>query len=415
MMFALVDGTAFYCSCEKQFAVHLRNKPVVVASNNDGVIVAVCPIARKLGLKKFAPIFQQAELIKKTGTTVFSSNYELYGAISGRMHDTLAGMCDRQFRYSIDESFLLFDRNQECWLDFGRYIRRALWDNLRIPTGVGFGQTLTLAKVANHAAKRLPGFRGVCVVSDANREQILSQMSAQDVWGIGSRLAARLKLYNVNSALDLARQSPDEMQRVFNVNVARTVKELNGIPSLFFDDVRPDKKQIFSTRTFGQRVCDIDELSTALATHAFSVTKKARRQKSMIVQLMMFATAGSFDTRNTKSAVITFPSPTDCYTQVAEAVKSKVNELFDHRLLYMKCGVGAIELAPASHFQNDLFAPRIKRGLSDVVDVINSRYGSAITIGSAITSNNDDWQMRRQMLSPAYLTSWSALPVIQCK
>lgn len=415
-MFALVDGTAFYASCEKVFAVHLRNSPVIVASNNDGVIVAACPIARRMGFKKFTPIFAQADLIKKTGTTVFSSNYELYGSISTRMHDTLQAMCDRQFRYSIDECFLQFDHNQDSqnWLAFGRYIRRTLWDSLRVPTGVGFGKTLTLTKAANHAAKRLSGYHGVCVITDDNREKILSQMAAQDVWGIGPRIARRLKLFSVETALDLARQSPDEMRRVFNINVAKTINELNGSAELYFDDVRPDKKQIFSTRSFGERVSSQHDLSTALSNHAFNVVRKVRAQKSMVVQMLVFATSGSYENRFTKSALIHFPAPTDCYSQITASVQSKICELFDHRLSYIKCGVGAVELVQSSHYQSDLFAPKIKAGVSKVVDVINARYGEAITLGSALLKGREFWQTRRQMLSPPYLTSWSALPVVKC-
>jgi DNA polymerase V len=414
-MFCLCDGTSFYACSEQIFRPELRNKIVLVASNNDGVVVALSPTAKAAGFKKFTPLFEIQDEIKKHGATVLSSNYELYSAISDRFHSQLSELLssgDRQYRYSIDESFLHFNTEQKDWFSFGRYIRRKLWTELRVPTGVGFGPTLTLAKAANHASKRLPGFRGVCHLDDNNRAEILGQMSATDVWGIGNRIGARLLLYGVRTALDLSRQDPAEMKRVFNINVANTIYELNGEPKLDFSDVRADKKQIFSTRTFGDRVTQIEELTSALVRHSCNVVKKARNQGSLIKQLLLFAHSRRAQAVS-KSVVVTFASATNCYTAVAKEVCKRAAELHIFGVDYAKCGAGAILLVPAKFYQSDLFASPERPGVSAVIDSINQRFESGVKLAASMPVTGQS-AMKRCMLTPSYLTCWRDLPIVHC-
>jgi len=166
-MYALVDAVSFYASAEKVFDPSIRNKPVVVLTNNDGCICAVCPIARRLGIPKFIPYFQVKSLLEQHGVVVRSSNYELYADLSDQMMNVMSRFCDNQYIYSIDESFLYFDHYESCikdWHEYGQKIRKAIWKETRLPVGVGFGETATLSKAANHAAKKLSGFNGVAVI-----------------------------------------------------------------------------------------------------------------------------------------------------------------------------------------------------------------------------------------------------------
>lgn len=54
-MFALADVNSFYASCEKVFRPDLRNRPVVVLSNNDGCVIARSAEAKRLGIKMGVP------------------------------------------------------------------------------------------------------------------------------------------------------------------------------------------------------------------------------------------------------------------------------------------------------------------------------------------------------------------------
>lgn len=184
-MYALVDAVAFYASAEKVFDPAIRSKPVVVLTNNDGCICAVCPIARRLNIPKFAPYFKVKQLLAQNNVVIRSSNYELYADLSDKMMNVIGRFCDVQHVYSIDESFLHFNGYTPVindWFAYGHTIRRTVWRETKLPVGVGFGSTATLAKAANHAAKKLSGFNGVAVINcEASRKAILQRMSCQDI------------------------------------------------------------------------------------------------------------------------------------------------------------------------------------------------------------------------------------------
>lgn len=424
-MYLLGDLTAFYSSAEKVFDPKLRNKGVIIAGSNDGVVIAVCPIAKRLGLKKFEPVFMQRDLIKRTGVVVKSANFELYGELSRRMHSMLRdyGRC---MAYSIDEAFISLDfaLDPSDIAEIARSIRRRMWDELRLPICIGAGKTLTLAKAANHASKRLPGFRGVAVIdNESARRHILQQMTCEDVWGIGSKISKRLGLvFNIKNALALAGTDTASMRKCFDINVANTIDELNGTPRLFWDDIRASKKQIFSTRTVGTPVQTLDMLSRILTSHALNVCRKAREQKSLIVQLVIFARASPFkeapeNLPTSLSELITFASPTSCYKKVASAVRVHSEKLFKQGIDFVKVGAGALSLTDDKFTISDLFEiDKDDVESSILIDNINKRFGKgAITLGSVINTDASTHLVNRGELSPPYLTSWLHLPKVYCK
>ncbi|MEI8626389.1 Y-family DNA polymerase [Pseudoalteromonas sp. B137] len=419
-MYALVDAVSFYASAEKVFDPAIRSKPVVVLTNNDGCVCAICPIARRLNIPKFGPYFKVKHLLEQNNVVIRSSNYELYADLSDKMMNIIARFCDTQHIYSIDESFLHFDGYTSLikdWHEYGHTIRRTVWRETKLPVGVGFGPTPTLAKAANHAAKKLSGFNGVAVInSEQTRQAILQRMSCEDVWGIGRRLAKKLKIMNIHTAWDLAQQNPRAMRRAFSVVVERTVSELNGITCLNWDDVRQDKREIYSTRSFGERICEPTALKTALINHVTTVANKLRAQHSLTHQLYIFAASGAHENRYyKKSFVYKFPSPTNDTCVMANAVSEVFNEIYKPGIRFYKCGVGAVELISEQFQQNDLFnkSPDNPK-LMQCLDTINNRYGKGM-LSLASSKLNDRWHMNRDFLSPQYTTRWRDIPKIYCE
>ncbi|ATC94272.1 Y-family DNA polymerase [Pseudoalteromonas tunicata] len=418
-MYALVDAVSFYASAEKVFDPAIRFKPVVVLTNNDGCICAVCPIAKKLSIPKFQPYFKVKPFLDAHKVVVRSSNYELYADLSERMMTVINRYCDNHYVYSIDESFLQFTGFQNIisdWFTYGKTIRRAVWRETGLPVGVGFGPTPTLAKAANHAAKKLAGFRGVAVINDEqSRKNILSQMSVTDVWGIGSRLGKKLTFLGIHSALDLANQNPKMMRRQFSVVVERTINELNGITCLSWDDVKQNKKEIFSTRSFGERIFDAHTLNAALVTHGSIVAKKLRNQHSLTKKLLIFASSSVHeDNYYKKSILYDFAVPTCDTIVIANAIAEVLPQIFKANTRFYRCGVGAIELADSKFQQKDLFATTTDQPeLMKCLDSINKRYGTG-TLSLACEKKTQHWQMKRALLSPQYTTRWSDIPVVDC-
>lgn len=417
-MYALVDANSFYCSAEQVFRPDWRGKPIIVLSNNDGCIVAANRQAKELGIPKFAPYFQFKDMCQKLGVIACSSNYELYADLSTKMMNIIGRFAPEQHIYSIDESFLSFKHCPaiKSLYEQGQLIRRAVWKEARLPVCVGIGATLTLAKLANHAAKKLPGYNGVCVIdNEPDRVAILKSVEVGEVWGIGRRISKKLALMEINTAYDLAKMPAGLARKQFNIEIERTVRELNGQACKQWDEARADKKQIFSTRSVGERITDYQQLHQALSKHIGIAAAKARRQGSLCKTMLIFANNSPYDEHPTGAkTLVTFPCATNCSVELTHAMSAAAPKLFRQGVRYYKIGVGLLDLVSEKHNQFDLFnAPTANPQLMQALDSINHRYGTD-TLFLAAQGINQKWAMRRELLTPQYTTNWLDVPIINC-
>jgi len=417
-MFALVDANSFYCSAEQVFRPEWRGRPIVVLSNNDGCIVAANRQAVDAGIPKFEPFFKVKSQCERLGIIALSSNYELYGSLSASMMEVIGRFAPEQHIYSIDESFLSFKHcfpAIPCLIKHGEALRRAVWKETRLPVCVGMGETLTLAKIANHAAKKHEGYHGVCLIDNPQqRKAILLKMLPGDVWGIGRRLAKRLDIMGIKTAYALSQMAPGIARKQFSIEVERTVRELNGEVCKGWDEARADKLQIFSTRSMGERIVDGVSLQQALSKHAGIATSKAREQGSLCSVLHIFASNSPFDEHPTGFKIThRFAYPTNDTGEITEVVSHIAAQQFREGVRYYKVGVGLIDLVGEAHLQRDLFEPVKNPALMRVYDSLNQRYGSD-SLFMAAQGITPKWHMRRQYLSPQYTTCWQDLPKIQC-
>jgi DNA polymerase V len=418
-MFALVDANSFYCSAEQVFRPDWRGRPLIVLSNNDGCVVAANRQAKEAGVPKFTPYFKIKDLCEQKGVIALSSNYALYADLSAKMMEVIGRFAPEQHVYSIDESFLSFHRCFPAILNLrehGVAVRHAVWKECRLPVCVGIGSTLTLAKIANHAAKKIQSYQGVCFIeTEKERVDILKKLDAADVWGIGRKLSQRLAFIGIHSAYDLARYPPVLARKEFNVEVERTVRELNGQVCKSWDAARADKKQIFSTRSVGTRITDLTALQQALSKHAGIAALKARQQRSLCKVMLCFASNSPFDEKPVSfRSVHHFPYATADTHQLVKAASDAANGLFKDHVRYYKIGVGLIDLVNGQHQQYDLFNPEPNnQALMSVFDTLNERYGRD-TVFIAAQGIEQKWSMRREMLSPQYTTRWKDVPRIKC-
>lgn len=419
-VFALVDCNNFYASCEKLFRPDLANKPVVVLSNNDGCIIARSKEAKKLGIKMGLPVFQVRDLLQQHQIVAFSSNYALYADMSQRVMSTLESLAPRVEVYSIDEAFLDLTgvAYSQGLTEFGLQVRRMVQKHIGITVCVGIAPSKTLAKLANHAAKTWPKTGGVVDLTSTERQRkLLSLLPVGEVWGIGGKLTKRLEQLGITTALQLADTDPKFIRQHFSVVVERTVRELNGESCIAIEDVAPTKKQIVSSRAFGERITDKQQMREAISEYISRACKKLRQEQQQAKHLTVFLRTSPFSDKDapysaSKSLELDNPS-SDTRVFLANAMRL-LDSLWVNGYRYAKAGVMLADFYdPAVHqpglFDEPLIVKESDKKLMQLMDTLNSKHGKTLWFASQGTKH--EWGMKREMLSPAYTTQWSELPI----
>lgn len=421
MLLALVDCNNFYVSCERVFRPDLLGKPVAVLSNNDGCIVARSPEVKALGIKMGVPVFQVRHLIKQHNIQLFSSNYALYADLSARVMATLEEFTPSLEVYSIDEAFLDLTDIAACRTDpvaYGRHIKKNVWRHTGIPVCVGLGPTKTLAKLANFAAKKWLQTGGVLDLTDTTRrEKLMKIVPVGEVWGIGSRTAVKLERLGVRTVWDLACQPPERMQAQFNIVVARTVMELNGIACLELEAIAPDKQQIVCSRSFSRRLTGLSELRSAVSIFASRAAEKLRQQHSTAGDISVFIRTNPFnpsEPQYQRMASIRLDTPTQDTRVLAATANRLLESIYKPGYGYQKAGVQLSRIQPVTMpEQGDLFRwsdndlSAENRPLMQTLDIINRRYPGGVSLMA--TQFDRSWQPKAERISKRYTTEWGEL------
>lgn len=420
---ALVDVNNFYVSCERLFNPKLMGRPVVVLSNNDGCCVARSEEAKALGIKMGTPWFQLQDLARRHGIVAHSSNYTLYADLSNRVMSILGQFSPTQEIYSIDECFL--DLSGFAHLDlieYGQRIRSRIRRWVGLPVCVGLGATKTLAKLANHVAKKRAQYRGVFHferLSPAERDALLAGIEVGEVWGVGRRLAERLHRRGIRSVLDLRDADPKTLRTAFSVTLERTALELRGQSCLELEDIVPPKQQIICSRSFGQRVTSHQELCEAVTAYTARAAEKLRAQGSVAGAIHVFIHTNPFkehEPQHQAGCTVPLLMPTDDTLRLVKAALHGLATIYQPGFRYQKAGVMLLELdAPRSRQvalleeQDRGEGPR-REALMAALDRVNRRMGKG-TLRLAGEGREQRWKVRAEHKSPCYTTRWNELAV----
>lgn len=418
-MFALVDVNSFYASCETAFRPDLKGRPVVVLSNNDGCVIARNAEAKRVGVKMGDPYFKQKDLFRRCGVVCFSSNYELYADMSGRVMSTLEAMSPRCEIYSIDEAFcdLTGVRNCRILQEFGQELKDAVYQNTGLAVGVGIAQTKTLAKLANHAAKKWQRQTGGVVdLSNQDRQRkLMAALPVDEVWGVGRRISKKLEAMGIKTVLDLADTDIRFIRKHFNVVLERTVRELRGEPCLELEEFAPVKQEIVCSRSFGERITDYDSMRQAICSYASRAAEKLRGEHQYCRFISTFVKTSPFALNEPyygNSASVKLLTPTQDSRDIIAAATLSLDAIWKDGHRYQKAGVMLGDFFSQGIAQLNLFddnAPR--RGsekLMEVLDHLNAKEGKG-ALYFAGQGIQQQWAMKREMLSPRYTTRYEDL------
>ncbi|MBK5345542.1 translesion error-prone DNA polymerase V subunit UmuC [Pseudomonas sp. TH49] len=419
-VFGLIDCNSFYASCERVFRPDLAKVPIVVLSNNDG-----CVIARSYDAKPYVkmgePYFQIKNKLKQHGIVPFSSNYALYGDMSERVMTLIESMVPAVEVYSIDEAFA--DLTGINDLDgLGRKIRSQVLRCTGIPVGVGIAHTKTLAKLANHTAKRLQGQTGgvVNICDPIKRDWVLRNTDIAEVWGVGRRMKVHLDGMGIKTAMDLAKADPWTLRKNFSVVIEKTARELAGTPCLELDEPDPPKQEICCSRMFGKRLKELPPIKEAVATYMMRASEKLRAQRSLCKKIRVSIRTGMFNPDEAKYAngvVVDLPYPTDDVRLLTTVAIDALDRVFRPGFSYSKAEVMLLNLCQPGEYTDDLFAasqPAEATKVMAVLDQINERWGRG-TLRAASVPSNPDWGMRREMMSQSYTTRLDQLWIVACR
>lgn len=420
-VFCLVDCDCFYVSAERLFDPTLIGIPVVALSNSDGCVVSRCPIAKSkdprmggLGIKMGAPFFEIKHFMKSHGLRVVSSNYALYQEVSNRVMRVLETFAPRIEVYSIDESWLDFSGVQSDLEKLGREIQHPVKKQVGVGVGVGFGPTKTLAKAANFSAKKWRSQTGgvVVLMDEIRRDKLLSWMPVDEVWGIGRQLSKRLEAMGVKKAIDLQRYDRKSLRKLFNVNVEKTSMELDGVSCYALSEGAEPKQTIASTRSFGERITELQELREAVTTYASRASVKLRSEGQLSSCLQVFIQTSRFDEKPySRTAICALVTPSNDTREFVAAALEGLSKIYMPGYRYAKAGIILSQFVSGEGYQPDLFAPERRRNsetLMKVMDGINARYGRG-SIRIATEPPIAQWSMKRDYLSDSFVTDWRQL------
>lgn len=423
-VFALVDGNSFFASCEKVFRPDLTDRPVIVLSNNDGCVVARSKEAKKLGIKMCQPYFEIDEFCLRENVAVFSSNYELYANLSGRMMSTIASQVDCIDPYSIDECFANMSGYEGLETDLtqlGFRIKDKVFKDVGIPTCVGIAPTKTLAKYCNHLAKHYAGLKGVCNWLDLTPQRQAKALACEpvsEIWGVGRRYTEHLGKMGIRTALDLACADAEAIRDRFGITLSMTVRELQGTSCIPLELVKPKRQQIMRSRSFSQLVCDKDDLLGAITFHAQECGRTLRREGTVAHTVGIVLNTNPFrlqDVQQHAYPCVGLPYPISDTNTIIHYARRLLNQTYRRDCLYKRAGVYVGEVVPKDAVTKDLFEePEAEQQqiVCELMDSINTRYGKNTLCFAASKLGQGTWEMSRARLSPGYTTCWKDLPRI---
>lgn len=374
--------------------------------------------SKAMGIKMGTPFFKIRDKVESGNLIVRSSNYSLYGDLSSRVMSILAAAVPKIEIYSIDEAYLCVDGIDKKKLEvlcpeLVRRIRK--W--VGIPVSIGIASTKTLAKVANHFAKKYPGYKGVCrIATEEQRVKALKLTPIGDVWGIGRRVAPRLLAMGLTTAFDYVSMPKDWVYKNLGLGGLRVWNELNGKESV--EEERDEARQsICTSRSFAETITDIQELSARVSDFAAKCAEKLRQDGTAAYCINTFLYTNRFredKPQDFPDATIRLDMPASSTQEVVSAALKALKLIWKPGFEYKKAGVVVFDIVNRDERQLTLFetdsAKKEKQDLlSQVMDNVNVSSGQNVLRVATQRPGHYADGIRREHASRLFSTDWDSI------
>ncbi|MAZ43872.1 MAG: DNA polymerase V subunit UmuC [Legionellales bacterium] len=414
-LFGLIDCNNFYCSCERVFEPRLNDSPLIVASNNDGCVVARSEQVKALGVPMGIPLFKIKKLIEQYQIRVFSSNYALYADMSRRVQTVVAGYIPQHQIYSIDEIFLSLEDEVDPYQACVR-LRHEVAKQTGIPTSVGLGPTKTLAKIANYHAKKNPRFSGVCDATNlAMRERLLKLTPVENIWGVGKALTQVCHRYSAKNAWELAQLDLHTARKAANIGLEKLIRELGGLSCYEIDTVPAHPKSCAVTRSFSQPITHLSDMLEAVANYATRAAEKCRNNQQLARAMQVFMTTGVHRDHYYSASLCAQMTPANADTRLfLRTARALAEGCFQEGFQYKKAGVILFDLTTAEQGALDFvdFDEKQSEQVMNTIDAINQRHGRN-TVFFGAQGIERAWAMQRAHCSSHYTTDIEQVPIVK--
>lgn len=401
-MIALVDCNNFFVSCEELFCPRLKGRATVILSSNDGCVVSRSKQAKAMGIAMGQPAFELKREIGSGQLVALSSNFPLYADLSRRVMEVLESFSPEMEVSSIDEAFFVLEG--EGLLERAGAMQKKVLQWVGIPVSIGIAKTKTLAKWANQQAKG----SGVPVWIEDQAD--LERVAPEEIWGIGKKLAERLKELGIYTAAQFRDKEDGWLKKALGVTGLRVALELRGVRCFELSQDEEKRQSITCSRSFGRSVGEKEVLEQAIATFVAHAAEKLREQKSKARFLQVFLQSGF--PRQTDSMHFVLPLATSYTPDLIALAKSALAKLFRPGTAYKKGGVLLGDFVDEGSLQMDLFAPDPKSGKKEaamrIVDQINATYDKE-AVRFLAEGVGHSWKSSSSNRSPPYTTSWKGL------
>lgn len=423
-MIGILDCNNFYASCERVFRPELLGKPIAVLSNNDGCIIARSQELKDLGIPMAAPLFKCRKTLEQHKVNIFSANFVLYGDLSQRVMQILKDELPKVEVYSIDEAFFdLSGMPVERAISLCHLIKVKIQQWLGLPVSIGIAENKTLAKLANHVAKKQSRYDGVYYLPSINQEPSLHSLSVSRLWGVGRNLSDSLLGLGIADIKKLHDTDLAWLRKKYSVVMEQTVRELRGEFCFPLQQEDEYRQNLCVARSFGKKVTSFVGLRAAVMNFTGIACEKLRAQNCLAKSITVYVRTNPFDEKQEQyraSRNVVVATPTQDTAVLMKAVLSGLKTIYKRGYTYKKAGVVISDILPQHIMQLNLFEQpqpeEANQQLSQALDKINHKYASSQqsrkVIQFAAVNLNDEWRMNQNHRTPRYTTSWRELKKI---